>query len=364
MYIPLVVFVCLTSVFSSPLKHDPETDIQVLALANVLEQLESAFYTQALQRFNVSSFEAAGYASSQIPIQQFQAVASDESTHAITLQSAIHALGGQIISNCTFNFSSALVNVETMVATARVVENVGVSAYLGALTSLADPALVTAAGSIMTVEARHQTILNLLSGATSIPQPFDVALIPADVLAIADSFISGCELGFSANPPLTVTNTGSLQAGTQLNFSSPALNNTTVMNQLSCEIVTGASNVSLFQPLDDCMAMKSSSKGNATMNSTVVAGPALLFVNQPDLIGNLIRPGLNTTGTTGGNHTTTSIMPSPVSMTSVATGTTSARSVATPSSAATTTTTPSPGVFTTTLSPAEASALMSSLSAN
>lgn len=104
MYIPLVVFVCLTSVFSSPLKHDPETDIQVLgtlcalvtnrvtdraiilALANVLEQLESAFYTQALQRFNVSSFEAAGYASSQIPIQQFQAVASDESTHAITLQ--------------------------------------------------------------------------------------------------------------------------------------------------------------------------------------------------------------------------------------------------------------------------------------
>lgn len=96
--------------------------------------------------------------------------------------------------------------------------------------------------------------------------------------------------------------------------------------------------MSLFQPLDDCMvpanvtgpmyvfitddqkAMKSSSKGNATMNSTVVAGPALLFVNQPDLIGNLIRPGLNTTGTTGGNHTTTSIMPSPVSMTSVATG--------------------------------------------
>lgn len=139
-----------------------------------------------------------------------------------------------------------------MVATARVVENVGVSAYLGALTSLADPALVTAAGSIMTVEARHQTILNLLSGATSIPQPFDVALIPADVLAIADSFISGCELGFSgmspaasahraadlhtrlANPPLTVTNTGSLQAGTQLDFSSPALNNTTVMNVSPC----------------------------------------------------------------------------------------------------------------------------------
>lgn len=84
-----------------------------------------------------------------------------------------------------------------MVATARVVENIGVGAYLGALTSLADPALVRTASSILTVEARHQSILNLLSNATSIPQPFDVALTPADVLAIADTFISGCKLGFS-----------------------------------------------------------------------------------------------------------------------------------------------------------------------
>lgn len=97
-----------------------------------------------------------------------------------------------------------------MVATARVVENVGVSAYLGALTLLTDPELVTVAASILTVEARHQSILNLLSNATSIPQPFDVALTPGDVLAIADTFISGCKLGFSGtsseplhNAPLT-----------------------------------------------------------------------------------------------------------------------------------------------------------------
>lgn len=88
-----------------------------------------------------------------------------------------------------------------MVSTARAVENVGVGAYLGALTSLADPVLVTTASSILAVEVRHQSILNLLANTTSIPQPFDVALTSEDVLAIANTFISGCKLGLSGTLP-------------------------------------------------------------------------------------------------------------------------------------------------------------------
>ncbi|KAH0839587.1 Alpha/Beta hydrolase protein [Lanmaoa asiatica] len=284
MHISLIIIFlwALNAVFAYPLRRNAVADIQVLAFANVLEQLESAFYTEALEKFNASSFGAAGFVSPQVPIQQIQTIASDENTHALTLQSAIHALGGQVVSNCTFNFSSALTNVNAMIATARVVENVGVGAYLG---------------SILTVEARHQSILNLLSNATSIPQPFDVALTPADVLAIAGAFISGCKLGFSANPPLTVTNSGPLRAGTKLDFSSPALNGTTSTNvRLSCKIVTGESNASLCQPMNSCMvpanvigpmyvfitndhmAMESPSNMNGTMNSsTVIAGPRATF---------------------------------------------------------------------------------------
>ncbi|KAG9317125.1 hypothetical protein JVU11DRAFT_1317 [Chiua virens] len=213
MCIPLITgfFLFFGVVIAHPLPHNTTPDIKILAFANLVEQLESAFYAQALEIFSSSDFETAGFASSQIPIQQFEMIASDENVHAMTLevcdifnfisrgfvkqtlllQSAIRALGGEVVSNCTFNFSSALTDVNTMVANARVVENVGVSAYLGALTYLTDPALVSAAGSIMTVEARHQTILNLLSNATSVPQPFDVALAPTDVLAIANIFISG-----------------------------------------------------------------------------------------------------------------------------------------------------------------------------
>lgn len=82
-----------------------------------------------------------------------------------------------------------------MVATARVVENLGVAAYLGAAHLLDDPVLLTDAASIVTVEARHQTILNVLSGAMAIPQAFDIPFSPSQVLAVASQFISGCDIG-------------------------------------------------------------------------------------------------------------------------------------------------------------------------
>lgn len=140
-----------------------------------------------------------------------------------------------------------------MAATARVVENVGVSAYLGGATLLTDPVLLTAAGSILTVEARHQTILNVLSGSgTAIPSAFDIPMTPSEILAIAGPFISGCDLGIPgmsslllirntgidsivmlANAGLSITNTGTAAPGTLLTFSSSAINGSTDVRNLS-----------------------------------------------------------------------------------------------------------------------------------
>jgi hypothetical protein len=83
-----------------------------------------------------------------------------------------------------------------MLQSARVLENLGVAAYLGAAHLLDDPVLLGAAASIVTVEARHQTVLNIFAGPTTvIPQAQDLAFTPSEVLAIAGPVISGCDLG-------------------------------------------------------------------------------------------------------------------------------------------------------------------------
>jgi hypothetical protein len=111
-------------------------------------------------------------------------------------QAAIQSLGGTPLTSCTFDFSSVLTDVATMASVARVVENLGVAAYIGGATLITDNSqLLASAASILTVEARHQTVLNIFGDATVIPQAFDIAFLPPEVLAVASPFISGCDLG-------------------------------------------------------------------------------------------------------------------------------------------------------------------------
>jgi hypothetical protein len=143
-------------------------------------------------------------------------------------QSALKALGQSPIDNCKFDFSSALVDLPTTLATARVVENLGVTAYLGGATLLTDPVILDAAGSILTIEARHSTVLNILSGSgTAVPSAFDIPFTPSEVLALASPFISGCDTGIPANTPLSITNTGTVAPGTQLSFKADSINGDT-----------------------------------------------------------------------------------------------------------------------------------------
>lgn len=71
---------------------NPLTNQLFLEFADVLEQLESAFYSQALAKFQESDFTSAGFASTQIPVQQFQNIQSDEATHSSVIQVGILAI--------------------------------------------------------------------------------------------------------------------------------------------------------------------------------------------------------------------------------------------------------------------------------
>ncbi|KAF8907222.1 ferritin-like domain-containing protein [Mucidula mucida] len=302
-----------------------DSDILVFKFADVLEQLEASFYSTALSKFQDSDFTAAGFTSALIPAELFKVIQSDEQAHSDALQAALKAFGQEPVTSCSFNFDAALGDVATMAATARVVENVGVAAYLGGATLLTDPVLLDAAGSILTIEARHQTILNVLSGTGSaIPQAFDIPFTPSDVLAVAAPFFSGaCDLGIPAQPTLSISNTGSVGPGTLLTFASAALNGTVPDDQLFCQMMLGGAPFSIALPLSQCIvpdgvdgpvAIWVTSDGQPLINNVrdratnkQIAGPTIAFIDtKSEMIGQLARgASVNNGSGSGGEATST-----------------------------------------------------------
>lgn len=88
-----------------------------------------------------------------------------------------------------------------MVETARILEAVGVSAYLGAAPLVQNPDILSTAGTIVTVEARHQTFIRTVSQAAPIPAAFDTPLGPRAVFTLASQFIESCPDGSNLNIP-------------------------------------------------------------------------------------------------------------------------------------------------------------------
>ncbi|QRW16176.1 cytochrome b2 (L-lactate ferricytochrome C oxidoreductase) protein [Rhizoctonia solani] len=303
---------------AAPMKYPraaSANDITVLKFANVLEQLETEFYKQALAKFKESDFTAAGFVSASVPVEQFNSIATDEATHTSTLASVLRSLGQEPVSGCNFDFNAALADVKTMAAVARLVENVGVSAYLGGAALIDDRQILVAAGTILTDEARHQTVLNMLNGGVAIPAAFDVALAPSQVLAIAGGFISDATLVSQ------VTNTGAVAPGTTLTFDSPALAGLDRAT-LSCQMMTGGVASAAVFPIDQCVVPQGlegpvyiyiTNSTQPLLNSqqnqnvaSIVAGPTGAFIDtRQESASSLFKSG----GQLNSGSTTSTITP-------------------------------------------------------
>jgi rubrerythrin len=161
-------------------------DIEVLNYALTLEHLEYAFYRDGVGLF---SFGTDGFG--QDANVNLAAIRDHEGAHVATLSEVITDLGGTPVAAGTYNFADAYASLDAFLATAAAVENLGVRAYDGAAKYLQNADLLTAAGSIVAVEARHASYLNLLTGANPFPVAFEAPLEPADVLEMAAPFIAG-----------------------------------------------------------------------------------------------------------------------------------------------------------------------------
>jgi len=159
----------------------------------------------------------------QTTIEGLLAIGQTEETHVKVLSNTITALGGSPVPPCTYKFG--LTDAASMVATARILEAVGIAAYLGAAPLVTDKAVLSAAASIVTVEARHQTFIRTSLKSKPVPQAFDVAIGPLQIFTLAAGFIDTCpeaaNLGLTPLAPLNVLDAGKVRSGSSLKMTVP-----------------------------------------------------------------------------------------------------------------------------------------------
>ncbi|KAL5349508.1 hypothetical protein ACLOAV_005801 [Pseudogymnoascus australis] len=120
------------------------------------------FYRQGLAKFTQAQFEAADFDTTFYA--NIQKVSSDETEHVSFLTSGLADAGAKPVAACTYNFP--LTDVKTFIATASVLEGVGVTAYLGAAAEIMSKAYLT-------VEARHSSYVRAGLKQAPFAAPFD-----------------------------------------------------------------------------------------------------------------------------------------------------------------------------------------------
>jgi len=213
------------------------TDIDILQFALTLEHLESEFYRQGFAQFPPDQFTALGL--TQQELGDLTNIGKTEEAHVVLLQGAIAQAGVQPVQACQYNFG--FTDALGMVGTAAVLENVGVSAYLGASPLVSDPGILTTAATILTVEARHQSFIRAATKIVAVPQAFDTPLSAKQVFSLAAPFIASCPEGsnliLTAFPTLTMAagvDVKALQAGATIQLQSDAS-----AQAVSCAFTTG-----------------------------------------------------------------------------------------------------------------------------
>lgn len=161
-------------------------DTGILNYAYALEQLEAAFYTQVImsQFSGISATETA--------------LLTDIRDHEVAHREFFKtALAANAIVDLEFDFSSVdFGSRDSVLATAKAFEDLGVSAYNGAGRLIETNDYITLAGKIVSVEARHAAwIRDIISNGSFADDTvidmngLDVSRKPAEVLDIAKTYI-------------------------------------------------------------------------------------------------------------------------------------------------------------------------------
>jgi len=163
----------------STTRRSKANDVKILNFALTLEFLEAEFYKQAVAN------KAYG---TSAPLKRFaEVVAKHEAKHVTFLRGA---LGAKAIKKPTFDFGDTVTDPVKFAATAQVLEDTGVMAYLGQVGNISVKGTLKAAGTIATVEARHAAWIRFINNETPAPKTFDVARSEKKILDAVGFIIS------------------------------------------------------------------------------------------------------------------------------------------------------------------------------
>ena len=148
----------------------PASDVAILNFALTLEYLEAAFYAEAVSRGKFSG-----------KVGRFaRVVGAHENAHVAFLKKA---LGSAAVKKPRFDFKGTTTNLAKFKATAQVLEDTGVAAYLGQAGNIKTKSILGAAASILAIEARHAGWIRDINGVSGAPVAFENGKTKAQILA-------------------------------------------------------------------------------------------------------------------------------------------------------------------------------------
>ncbi len=161
-------------------------DVGILNYAYSLEQLEAAFY--------VTVIAVPYYGMKDSERELLKDVRDHEIAHREFFKKA---LGKYAIADLDLDFTSIdFTSRDSVLATAKAFEDLGVSAYNGAGSLITSPDYLTLAGKIVSVEARHAAYIRDLISYGSFADStvldangLDKSRMPSEVLPIAGKYI-------------------------------------------------------------------------------------------------------------------------------------------------------------------------------
>jgi rubrerythrin len=162
--------------------QDFTDDLDILNYALTLEHLEYAFYRDGTGTMKAGDFDKGVY-------DNLLLIRDHEKAHVDALVSTITTLGGTPVDEQTYDFGYT--DAASFLKVAAALENTGVSAYDGAGAAIQNVDILNAAGTIVAVEARHASYLNMITGADPFPSAFETPKTRAEILQIAGPFITG-----------------------------------------------------------------------------------------------------------------------------------------------------------------------------